>query len=81
MSTLARELRTLTYTPALCAHLEDLRRSYTVAIDLCRHRIEECEGVQDSDGVKVAQVDQALASMALDRVMQHLALANKEWTR
>ena len=79
-ATLAQELRTITYTPALCQHLEDLRRSYAVAIDLSRHRIEECQAVQDEDGVKIAQIDLTLASQGLNKVVDHLSRANREWT-
>ena len=54
MSALARELRTLTYTPALCAHLDDLRRSCAAQVDIGRNRLEKCEQVNDEGGIKIS---------------------------
>lgn len=80
-ATLARELCTLTYTPTLCCHLDNLRRSYAAQADMARNRVKECNISGDSEGVKIAQVDLTLATIGLAKVEEHLILANREWTR
>lgn len=80
MTALAQELRTLTYTPALCSHLEDFRRSLEAQRELARNRLEGHAAVGDEDGVKIEQINLTLAGQGLNTVQQHLWRANREWT-
>ncbi len=71
----------ITYTPALCNHLDNLKLSWQAQKEIAINRIEECATDQDEDGCKIAQVDLSVATLALAKVMEHLAKANEEWTR
>ena len=78
MTTASAPVHALTYTPAVFDHLEALRRSYEAQRDSAINRLEECEAEGDSDGVKIAQLDAALALRGLLHVNNHLFRAQRE---
>lgn len=67
-----------TYTPAVFDHLLSLCRSYEAQRDIALHRLEECEAEGDADGVKISQLDAALAMRGLLHVNDHLFRAQQE---